>query len=145
MSLNFKPSPAQKSSVVKFHSPNPGYAEVSSASLDKLWQNKKTGCSISYLSDCNNPTDPSLQNIFKGITSEIESVSVISSSFIEYNYREALRSIVEGRIDGVSTRFELVIFKKNSCTYILTYAATTNAFSNEKPIFNHFVEMFRVP
>ncbi len=145
VSIDFKSQPPQKSENVNFNTPSKAYEEVSSRHLDRSWRNNKTGASISYLSECQSAIDPSLENIFKGITSEISSVAVIDSHFVDYNSREALHAQVEGKVDGVDTRFELMIFKKNNCTFILTYASKSEAFSSGQREFRAFVKGFVVP
>jgi hypothetical protein len=145
VSVGFKSPKTQKSDEVIFSSPDKNYDEVKSQYLDKSWRDRKTGATISYLSDCNNPTDPSLESIFKGITSEIDEVNVIESNHVDFNSRDALHSQVEGNVDGIATRFELMIFKKNNCTYILTYAAEANAYAIGQRDFSKFVKGFVVP
>lgn len=145
MSVSFKAPPPQKSAAVIFNPPKGAFAEISSPHLDHSWQNKASGSTISYLSDCNNPTDPSLENIFKGITSEIDGVSVINSNRFTYNAREALRSRVAGLVDGVKTNFELIIFKKNNCTYILTFVTMADGNIQDENEFTNFLKGFVVP
>jgi hypothetical protein len=145
VSVNLGKSESQRSREAKWTSPKAPFVELKSIHLDKTWRNNKNGNTISYLSDCHNPADPSLENIFKGITSEIEEVTVVQSDRVDYNSREALHTTVEGAVDGVPTRFELMIFKKNDCTYILTYATTAKAFAENQRDFNSFVREFNVP
>lgn len=134
-----------KSTVAQYQSPKKPFEEQTGRDLDRLWRNSLNGNTISYLSDCENPTDPSLQSIFKGITSEIDNPKIIKNEDLIYNSREGLRSVVEGVVDGVKTRFELLIFKKNNCTYILTYAAVAQSFSENQKDFDRFLKDFKVP
>ena len=145
VSVNFKSEPPKKSENMIFVSPSSAYQKVSSVHLDHSWQNSSNGATISVLSECQNSTDPTLENIFRGITSELNRVDVIESHRVDYNSRVALHAQVEGDVDGVLTRFELMIFKKNSCMYILTYAATANAFASGQKEFRNFVKGFVVP
>ncbi len=145
VSLDFKKVSGLKSQEAKWVNPSPPFQKVETEQLDQKWSNKKNGNIISFLSDCENPTDPSLENIFKGITSEIENTAIIHSGEVDYNARKALHSVVEGQVDGVATRFELMIFKKNNCTYILTYAAAAGSFSENQRDFANFVKGFKVP
>jgi len=135
----------QKSTIARYDSPSAPFEEVKTVHLDKKWLNRTNGNIISHLSDCQNPNEPSLENIFKGIVSEIDDVRIIHSGTVNYNFRKALHSVVEGYVDGVSTRFELMIFKKHDCTYILTYAATAKSFADNQREFNNFVKRFVVP
>ena len=121
-----------KSSSTLYVIPSKPFYEVKNQHLDKAWQNKNTGGTISYLSDCNNPVDTSLDNILRGIISEIEHANVIESSQVTYNDRDALHAYVSGKVDGVNSQVELIIFKKNNCTYILTYAAAAKVFGENQ-------------
>ncbi len=145
VSVKFAGTEAKKSTDVKLVTPDKPFAEMKSAHIDRSWQNSKNGNIISYLSDCENPTDPSLENIFKGITSEIDQPQVIQSNPVEFNQRQALHAIVDGNVDGMATRFELMLFKKNNCLYVLTYAAAAAAFAENQRDFAQFVKGFKVP
>lgn len=145
VSVNFEGDPPQKSKTAEFTAPISPFHEIESRHLDKSWQNTKTGSTISFLSDCYGAVDPTLDNIFNGILSEIEDKRIIESHNVDYNEREALHSTVEGKVDGIQTRFELMIFKKNNCIYILTYAAKEGAFAHNQRDFLKFVKGFHVP
>ena len=145
VSIDIGKNRSKKSDDVQFAEPSEPFRENEVVHLDKSWRHEKNGGTISFLSDCGNSADPSLKAIFNGVTSEIENVAVIESNEVIYNSREALHSTVEGKVDGVPTRFELIIFKKNSCLYILTYAAVANSFSANQKEFQKFVKRFVVP
>lgn len=145
VSINVQNSKYKKSTEVTYTDPAEPFEDINVAHVDKSWRNTKDGSTISYFSDCSDPTDPSLQNIFKGVISSIDDVTVIESSEITFNQRAALHSTVEGKVDGVIARFELLLFKKNSCNYILTYTAIPSAFGTNQKIFKKFVNGFRVP
>ncbi len=145
VSIGFRPPTPIKSESVKFSAPPAPFKKTQSPHVDSAWQDTASGGTISFLSDCQNPTDPSLQNILKGVTSQLESVAFNFSNTIEYNSREALHSSLDGKVDGVPTRLELVVFKKNSCIYILTYAAAAPAFGLHQRLFANFVKEFKAP
>jgi hypothetical protein len=145
VSVNLTKNQGQRSDSVTLKDPPSPFRAQESAHLDKLWQNTKDGSTISYLSDCNNPNDPSLENIYKGIVSEIDNVRVIDSSKSNFNSREALRTIVDGFVDGIETRFELLIFKKNHCIYIITYAGVEKAYADNQRTFQQFLKEYKVP
>ena len=133
-----------RSTSVRFNEPNEPFKEAKSGYLDRAWKNTNDGSTISYLSDCYGKTDPSLEQIFKEATSPVREQHLIQQHQIEYNERAALHSVVEGVIDGVLTRYELVIFKKNHCNYILAYAATAESYATHQREFSQFVKGFKV-
>lgn len=146
VSISMQKNNSRKSEDVKYEKPfQSQYEEIETNLVDKSWRHTRTGNTISYLSDCGGDSDPSLKNIFQGIISDIENVEIIEESDVFYNSREAYHTLVQGNIDGVLTRFELMIFKKNSCTYILTYTAVATAFASGQKDFQRFVKGFVAP
>ncbi len=145
VSLNFGGAKIIKSNEVKFKEPVKPFREVKTAAQDHTWRNELNGNTISYLSECNDPSDPSLEQIATGITGEIDDAQKIESSEVDFNSRPALHSIVDGKVDGIATRFELMILKKNSCIYVLTYAAVTSDFAASQKDFIAFAKGFQVP
>jgi len=135
----------QKSHEMKYVAPAQSFKEKKSVDVDDSWRNEKNGNTISILSECADPTDPSLEQIHSGIIAEIEKSQVIENHHIDYNARDAIHSVVDGQVDGVQTRFELVVFKKNNCTYVLTYAAVAKSFADNQRDFEEFVKGFKVP
>jgi hypothetical protein len=85
----------------------------------------------------------------KGLESEalsaLNNMQVISHESWTYNDREALRSMSEGQVDGVSVKMSLVIFKKNNCSFTLSYVGRSSLFPANQTEFSAFVERFQVP
>lgn len=135
----------KKNSRVVYTPPDAPFEELDMPNIDKSWRSSADGSTISYLSDCNDLTDPSLQSLFTGVTSMIENVSIIESAEIKFNDRAALHTTLDGTVDGVTTRFELLLFKKNNCNYILTYAAVTSEFGKNQKAFQKFSKGFYAP
>jgi len=135
----------QRSTTSEFIPPRSPYKEIQSPYLDRTWKNPNNNTTISYLSDCNNPTDPTLNNILRGLANAIEDVHILDSHKSPYNDRESLRAHLVGRVDGVRTQLKVLIFKKNYCTYILNYAAREDQFAQGEKDFDFFVENFKVP
>jgi len=145
VSVRFGDGETQRNTEVRFTPPANDFKTVDTKTLDREWRHQRDGATISYLSDCFNKSDPSLESIFEGITHEIEDIFVVEKSKTEYAEREALNTIVEGKVDGVLTRFQLFIFKKNHCTYILTYASKADVFGQHQNEFLKFVKGFSPP
>lgn len=120
------------------------FNHVESDELDKLWTHKKSGNSISLLSDCSTSYDPSLKQIKNGITSGIYNLKNKSNIYKTYNNRKALFSHLTGDVDGVTSEFELVIFKKNGCVYTITHVGTKASYKQTKEFFDKFILNFKV-
>lgn len=134
-----------KSTEVTFVAPRSPFVSMESADLDQGWKNPQNGNSISFISECNSSVDPSLENIHNGVIKGIESVEVSKSEKINYNGRQALRSTVVGNVDGVASKIDFVILKKNGCTYVITYVALQSKFDENAAEFEKFVEGFKAP
>lgn len=138
-------SQPQKSKVARFKKPEFPFVEFKPALVDHAWKNPKNGNSISYLSECNSVADPSLETIFEGLISSIGQAKTLKKENLTYNGREALRTNVSGQVDGVQSQLSLLVFKKNNCTYILSYIATQTFFGQNIADFEKFLSEFEVP
>lgn len=145
VSLKIGLSGPEKSTDMNFKNPPSNFVKLKAPDVDDSWTEKHNGNTISVLSECHDKPDPSLAQIQEGVMSEIEDASPLETEQITFNNRDAIHSIVDGTVDGVATRFELVIFKKSDCTYILTYAGVAKSFGDNQRDFERFVKGFRVP
>lgn len=134
-----------KDSSIQFQAPPHPYIDFDAKDLDKAWKSRQTGNSISYFSDCNPDNDPNFLTIRNGLIADLHSHEILKESYIDFNQRKALESTVFGKVDGVDTKIKLIILKKNSCLYILTYVALIQNFERGLPDFNSFTSHFKVP
>jgi hypothetical protein len=128
---------------INFQDPISPFTKTDLSQADKAWQSPKTGNSISYFSDCKSSSLP-LKAIRTNIFTGVESLKILDEGVATYNAREALRSIVIGKMEGVPIKINLIIFKKNMCTYSLSYVALLDQYDRELSSFNKFVEGFKV-
>ena len=56
--------------------------------------------------------------------------------------REAMRTVLRAKLDGVPKRFETVVLKKDGCVYDLVLIAEPDTFGQARPAFDGFVESF---
>lgn len=59
--------------------------------------------------------------------------------------RAALRTVSQGRLDGVLLQCEFVVMKKNGCLFDFMYVARPDAFENGRSQFQKVVEGFSFP
>jgi len=137
--------PGVKSSNVKFSEPGQPFVKTDSEDADVLWHNPASAVSISYLSRCNESSDPSLDGIQTQMLGGIEGTVVEKQERFTFNSREALDSLVDGKIDGVPVRLRLITFKKNKCHYTLSYVGRPKAYAKDSGEFERFVRSFEVP
>lgn len=144
ISIGLGPSKPTPSKDISFQKPSSAFQEVDVANVDHAWRNNKNGNSISYFSDCTDKTDPSLQSLQTGILQGVQDIKFEKQDSIEYNGRAALASVVVGRVDGVETKLSFIVFKKNSCIFILNYVGVKNYFHENEKDFIQFTKGFKV-
>lgn len=130
---------------VEVKEPAAPFKSTKAVNSDATWLSTKTGNTISYLSECGGATDPSLQTIEGESLSAMNNLKILSSESLTYNGREARQSISTGEIDGVSVQLALLIFKKNGCTYTLSYGGIQKQFNSELKFFEAFKADFKAP
>lgn len=136
------PVPAKN---IEFQNPVSPFSEKKTKTGDKVWISKKTGNTISYLSDCSAASDLSVDNLESEALSGLEKMEVISTKELDYNQRLAKETLASGIVDGIKVKIWVVTFKKNSCNYNLIYAGKLHSFSSEESAFNKFKENFKAP
>ena len=68
---------------------------------------------------------------------------VLSRDPMTLDGRDALRTRLTGTMDGVPVELELVVLKKNDCTYDLQLVSGPGVFASLAPAFRQFVDGFR--
>lgn len=130
---------------VEYRNPELPFEEIKLKTADHTWISKTTGNTVSFLSDCQKNSDPSLEQMLNDSTSVIDHLKVIETQENLFNARSSLESIVEGTVDGVPVKMKVLVFKKNSCNYTLTFAGLKNKFASESTAFEKFQTSFRAP
>jgi hypothetical protein len=143
VSVSLPKSTRIKSENVIFHEPGKPYKKIEDDSLDHIWRNSKNGNSISYLSNCRDQEDLNISSLYQQLKNHIDHSSEISQKLINYNFRKALKAQVKGDIDGVNTYISFLIFKKNSCTYVLSQVTLEDSYKTDSVYFEKFISEFK--
>lgn len=142
-------SVATKKSVhatgVSYGAPALPFERTSGDNVDAIWRNPKNGNAISYLSDCGDDSDPPLPSIESGVLSGLFPYTYQSQSDQKFEGRAARRVQVTGHVDGVPSVVDLLIFKKNSCIFILSYVGTEQYHAADMQRFDKFISRFHAP
>ena len=125
--------------------PKAPFSKETRADLDGAWINGKNGNTISYLTDCQDNSDPSLDTIVQGAMMGLSDLKIDSSLSPMFQEREARRVVAVGKVDGVPSKIDLMAFKRNHCIYILSYVGVQKAFEQDHPQFDQFIHGFRAP
>jgi len=145
VSVSIGPGKPVAAKNVRYKEPPPPYAQFTSEEIDAGWKNATAGTSISYKSSCGESLDLPLESIQQSMLYGIDNVKILKSQKLPYNEREALNSIVEGKVDGVDTKMQLLILKKNRCTYMISYVALKKSFEKDQKNFQNFLNHFEAP
>lgn len=145
VSVSIGPKDGERSKGVQFKAPQAPYKPLKDAHADGAWQNTQNGNSISYFSTCNDPADPPLESVSRDLFGGLQDMKEIKNTTTVYNGREALDDEVEGKVDGILTRIHAVVFKKNGCTYTLSFIGVSRAFEQDRAVFENFLKEFRAP
>lgn len=133
----------EKATNVSAKSPPAPFKASSAANSDAMWVSSKTASTITYFTSCS-PSEPALKTIRSTAFSSLEGVDVSKEESIQINEREGLKSNIEGSLEGVPVKVQFVVFKKNSCSYHLSYVALKENFEKELDVFTNFVRNFKV-
>jgi hypothetical protein len=132
-------------SGVAVAAPKAPFKADSSPDVDAVWKDTKNGNLISYLSDCQDDSDPTLETVVQGALEGLSSLQYESNVESRFQEREARRVMATGKVDGVPTKVDLLVFKRNECIYILTYVGVVQSFSENHEQFEHFLQGFHAP
>jgi hypothetical protein len=143
VSIKNKDTTTTRSDKFKYSNPPSPFEKISSEQADLAWQNSKTGNTIAVLSECSETKDPSLSTLEGETIQALNSYQITKTGNIKFQERDALRSDVEGVVDGIAVRMNVLTFKKNSCAYTLTYLGRAKGFEKDLPAFDKFLLGFQ--
>ncbi len=145
VSIDISKNNVKKAQGVNFRPPDLPFKKIESDDIDVGWRNDKNGNTITVLSDCENPYDPSLANIEEGVVSGLQELKKINSKESMYNGRASRQSVFTGTVDGIPTKINLMIFKKNNCIYVLSFLALIQHYNHDEAKFQTFLQRFEAP
>jgi hypothetical protein len=143
VSLNSK-SPVRHAEV-HLQTPTSPFTVLATDKSDQAWRNNRNGNSISYFSNCNDPADPAIEVVRNDMLTGIQDVTVLDSQTLQYNGREAVRTVATGKVDGVNAKMDVLVFKKNMCIYGLSFVGLTANYEADHAAFDNFVRGFVAP
>jgi hypothetical protein len=145
VSVNIKSGQTKKADDVSLREPPAPFEDTQTELADRSWRNPRNGNTISFQSICEEAADPTLVTIRANHIAGIQNPIVDSEERKSYNSRAALFTKVSGQVDGVPVMLDLVIFKKNNCSYTLTYLGLKSKFQDNHKAFLKFLDGFKAP
>jgi hypothetical protein len=91
---------------------------------------------------CEDIEDVSLDVLTNQALFGVEHQQMVSRNLITLDGRDALRTRLTGTMDGVPVELELVVVKKDNCTYDFQLVASPSVFSSNQPGFDRVVQGF---
>jgi len=145
VSVSLESKAPQKSRDVRYQSPPSAFQKFDASQVDAAWKNNATGGIISFVSECSSQNDLRLESLRNEVLQGLNEEKITKEQTTTYSGREALRSSLSGTVDGVASALELLIFKKDGCTYILNLVSTPKTLSTDLPHFEAFLQGFKAP
>ena len=134
----------QKSKGISYSSPSSTFSEVSLAPADRAWKSNQTGNTISYFSECSSVYAP-LEQMREDALGSLPKSQLLDSKTVQQDDREALLSLMEGKVEGIGVKMSQLVFQKNGCRYSLNYIGRQDQFAKELPNFDQFIKGFHAP
>lgn len=144
VSVQLGPGKAGRASGVTYSNPAVPFQKISDGNADMAWQSSKTSNTISFFSECPQ-SEAALDAIAEEFHSVLKSPKMVERKNNFFNGREALWTQTEGKLDGIEMKIASTVFRRNGCSYLLTYVARKDRFNDEYSAFMNFTEGFRAP
>jgi hypothetical protein len=107
------------------------------------WFDDSSGAIISTNATCRADTEAApLAALTRELLVGYTERQIESETLIPLQNREALRSHVRAKLDGVAMELDLVVLRKDGCVFDLAYAAPPASFARGQPDFARFVAGF---
>lgn len=133
----------EQSENVVCKSPRPFFEKASGFSADHAWIHSKTGSIISYKSECSKQSQDA-KDFLQNIVNEFSTVSTPELQSFKFNSRKAFRQKLMTEVEGVPTNFDLVVFKKYGCLFLITHSGVSKTFLHTEETFKKFLVSFKV-
>ena len=144
VSVNIGPKKPGRAENIRAQAPEGAFASVKDTSADQAWQSQKTGNTISYLSECPEP-QMSLESLTNETLAVLREREVVKQDTKFFNARAALETVATGTLDGIAMKTQSLVFKRNGCSYMITYTARAVNFDEEVASYRRFLEGFQAP
>ncbi|MGE0761647.1 MAG: hypothetical protein AB7N80_00070 [Bdellovibrionales bacterium] len=140
VSVSIEGKKSRRSENLSYQTPLEPFQKIAAEQVDVAWKNQKTGAIISVVSDCGSDLDPTLEALRSEILQGISNENITREDRITFLGRAALRSWVSGKVDGVETALDLMIVKKDGCSYVFTLVSTPPQVVADRPFFERFLQ-----
>ena len=109
---------------------------------DLAWVARQ-GHVIAINATCTGHEDPQLEVLTNHLVIGFTDREWVSKKRFELDGREAMRSLVKARLDGVATSLDLVVLKKNGCVHDFSYVSPTGQEATHQAEFDALIAGFK--
>ncbi len=145
VSVSLDQGKVQRSSAYRLSEPGSPFVSFSSDQVDRAWKNNSGGTIISVVSECSPSSDPTLTMLRNEVVGTLVDLKIETEKEVTFQGRAALRSFVTGKVDGVDSSVDILVLKKNGCSYILGLIGTPRGVRGDQAKFDKFLTGFEVP
>lgn len=139
-------SRAARETSYGFGQPGDGWRAVRKVEeVQVAWIHDGYGAVIDVHAQCDEQGDSSLEQYTDHLRIDWTGWKVLSQQPERLIGRAALRTVVEGELDGVVYRSEFLVAKRSGCLFDLRYSAPPDRFDAGRGAFVRVVEGFRFP
>jgi hypothetical protein len=78
------------------------------------------------------------QHLFLRFTEQ----EILEQTILPFDHREAMRTVIRAKLDGVPMKFAVWVLKKDGCVYDLAYMAAPERFDRDAAAFDRFARGF---
>lgn len=110
---------------------------------DLAWLSTTSAHMIAINSTCTGHEDPPLEILTNHLVIGFTDKEVIKREAFKLDGRDALRSWIHAKIDGVPTSLELVVLKKNGCVHDFTYVSPVGEEGKYQKDFDALIDGFK--
>lgn len=121
----------------------PEWRRVGFDDNDLAWLSNKTGHLIAMNATCTGHEDPPLDVLTNHLVIGFTDREWVEKKPLTLDGRDALRSRINAKLDGVATSLEVVVLKKNGCVHDFTYVSPRGQEATYEKDFEALVAGFR--
>lgn len=123
--------------------PAAGWEVVTAGPADLVLRQPEWGAGMFLHATCEGAAPRrSLPVLARHLTFGLKDKEVLEQSEVTVTGRPALRSLLQGRLDGTPVRMEAYVLKDDACVYDLVYVAPPAEFSRGTPDFRNVLSSF---
>jgi hypothetical protein len=138
-------SRAARETSYGFGRPGAGWREVREKGIQVAWVSDQHGAVITLHVQCAEQGDSSLEQYTDHMRIDWTAWEVVSQQAMTMLGRDALRTVVDAKLDGVGYRNEFIVVKKSGCLFDMMYSAPPDRFTAGHAAFESVVAGLRHP